>query len=347
MVFLCGVAPQKWCSLLLVLWSLLSLPFISTQAIVGERNSGRYAIVVTLAGPNKLAEYFEWSCRTIGFAADKFDMLVFHESNSKLKDIQCAKNVKFVDLGQNGLAALIVEKTLTGHNSSSETNREELTGLLSQVILNIPRYLIEVKPMTGYLFQKYLSPYSHWTYTDPDIVWGNISSWINPSDAATFDIITLAKLNDAGRLFIRGQFALHKNIESVNSIWKRLPFFFPNAFAQRVVQATRMLREKKSSDSIFTACFHSAEGAYSEVVWFSKVSVKIIGRGFDDFSKDAVVLRPDGVLMRAPKGGGLVEHLESFSKKDLSKSPKSYLDLSPLQVRFVYDSGLFAFILAS
>jgi hypothetical protein len=39
-----------------------------------------------------------------------FDMLVFHEGNSKVQELQCASNVKLIDLGDNGLSKVIVQK---------------------------------------------------------------------------------------------------------------------------------------------------------------------------------------------------------------------------------------------
>ena len=122
-------------------------------------------MIVTLAGTSKLSAYFEWTCRSIGHASSKFDMLVFHESYMRLREISCASNVKFVDLGENGMSKLIVTEILTEFNSTSESNRGDLINALSEVMLNIPRYLIEVKPMSGSLFRDYLHGYSHWTYT--------------------------------------------------------------------------------------------------------------------------------------------------------------------------------------
>jgi hypothetical protein len=167
--------------------------------------NNRFAIVVTIAGTRKLSEYFEWGCRTIGASSLNFDMLVFHESNSKLKEVHCAKNVKFIDLGENGLSKLVVSEVLSTSNHSSEENRGDLINMMSNVMIHVPRYLVEVKPMTGALFRDWLNQYSHWTYTDPDIIWGNLSRWIDDQDTSLFDILTIAKNLDAGRLFIRGQ----------------------------------------------------------------------------------------------------------------------------------------------
>lgn len=318
------------------------LLLMSTEAdISADANSNRYAMIVTLAGPNKLSSYFEWTCRTIGHAASKFDMLVFHESNIRLNEIKCASNVKFYDLGTNGLSKLIVSEILAGFNVSSEDTRGQLTNMLGTVIQHIPRYLIEVKPMSGSLFRKYLSDYSHWTYTDPDIIWGNVANWIDPRDAESFDIITLAKINDAGRLFIRGQFALHKNIARINTLWKDLHFFVPNAFAKRVATAVKLIEQKKSSDTIFSTCFHSAEGYYSQLVFQKKTLVKIIGRGYDDFSKDPVVVGPTGLLLRSKRAelGNTISGMLANPSDLFSASGDAVWNMSPVSVKhnFFFD----------
>lgn len=164
----------------------------------------RGALVVTLAGNHKLSPYFEWSCKTIGYSKDMFDMLVFHESNIMVKNLTCASNVKFIDLGERSLSRLIVDEILKGSNISDST-RTELYTVVSDIIVHSPRYLVEVKPMTGSLFNDALKPYSHWSYTDPDIIWSNLADWVERNDLNTYDIVTLSKNMDAGRLFIRGQ----------------------------------------------------------------------------------------------------------------------------------------------
>ena len=175
-------------------------------------NADRWALIVTLAGTRKLNEYFEWSCRSIGASSSLLDMLVFHEGNERLKQMSCANNVKFINLGENGLSKLITSTILSGglNTSISDTNRNHLTMILSDLIVHIPRYLVEIKPMTGILFEKYLEPYSHWSYTDPDIIWGNLTNWIDVADTKQFEIVSLCKTMDAGRLFLRGQVSKKK-----------------------------------------------------------------------------------------------------------------------------------------
>ena len=68
----------------------------------------KVAILITIAGKNKLSQYFEWGCKSIGHSKAYFDMLIFHEGNSeinsKIDDNVCASNVKFINLGENGIS---------------------------------------------------------------------------------------------------------------------------------------------------------------------------------------------------------------------------------------------------
>lgn len=195
---------------------LVCLSFCIVALSVAELDSRnvRGAVLVTLAGNHKLADYFEWNCRTFGASSDLFDMLVFHEANSKLKELKCAKNVKFIDLGNNGLSKVLIDKVLDG-SASNASVKGRMSMMLNDILLHSPRYLVEIKPMLGDLFREHLTSYTHWSYTDPDIIWGNLADWVDVTDLERFDIVTYAKNMDAGRLFIRGQVLLFCQFESI------------------------------------------------------------------------------------------------------------------------------------
>lgn len=314
---------------------------------------GRIAFIMTLAGPNKLAPYFEWTCKTFGLSAPLYDLIVFHEDNLPLRHIKCPSNVKFVDLGEKGLSRIIVEEVLKDKDMSRDV-RGELLKIANEIIKRCPRYLVEVKPLFGTLFADYLKPYSHWSYTDPDIIWGDLNNWIEDSDLKEFNYISIAKNMDAGRLFLRGQviisyyydlqnnynvvklpiylkLTLHKNIEEVNNLWKKLAYFIPDVYIRRMGNAFRMIKERKTSDEIFYTNFYSAEGWYSQLVFKSPgASVKIIGRGFDDFFREPVVLS-QGRLTRCTLEGKLSDCIDT-----VVSSPQniSYRMLPPIKVSF-------------
>ena len=90
----------------------------------------------------------------------------------------------------------------------------------------------------------------------------------------------------------------------MNEMWQQLEYFSPKVFPERLGSAFRMLQEKKPSDLIFHKNFISAEGWYSQLVFRANMSVKFIGRGFDDFYRHPVVLN-NGQLTRCGLNGNL------------------------------------------
>lgn len=118
----------------------------------------------------------------------------------------------------------------------------------------------------------------------------------------------------------------------VNNISLSLTYFKPDNFAKRMGNAVRMLKESKTADEIQSRNFHSAEGWYSEIVIKSGVSIKIVSRGFDDYSSDPVVYNK-GHLIRCP-----ATDIKSCILEELSMPTNiSVYDMTPIQVRkFVY-----------
>lgn len=197
---------------------------------------------------------------------------------------------------------------------------------------SIPRYLVEMKPMAGHMFKDYLGTYSHWSYTDPDILWGSLSDFMDYDSVADFEIITAAKTNDASRLFVRGQFALHRNTEPTNSLWKELDYLTPVSVAERMTACAVTLRKSadklagpdgtKRKDYIFGKYFHSAEGWYSRAVFesSSRVRVLILSLGFNDFEKMPVLLLGKRLLR--------CESPELEYCLEYAKEPKYLVDVS-------------------
>ena len=148
-------------------------------------------------------------------------------------------------------------------------------------------------------------------------------------DLKEFDIVTVAKTLDAGRLFIRGQFALHKNEIVTNNLYKSLTYLNQADFAQALGTAIGMIRSRKLADEIYNRLFHSSEGWYSAAVFKSGVSVKIIGRGLDDFNKHPVILYKRQ-LIRCPISDGITLHmcvLKLYDSGSPSHQNSSNMDL--------------------
>lgn len=51
--------------------------------------------------------------------------------------------------------------------------------------------------------------YSHWAYSDLDIAFGDLPRWITTEELTDFDIVTYG-FGDQSRVYLRGQFTIHK-----------------------------------------------------------------------------------------------------------------------------------------
>lgn len=277
-----------------------NIPFASeniTDSTVAS-SKPRYALVIALAGSKKLTEYFSWSCRTIYDSRDRFDLLVFHENNQLLRNVTCAENVKFYNLGEKGLSTEIAKTVMNTEDVSNEAS-QQLMKVIDSIFQHIPTYLSEFKPMMGALFGRYLSSYSYWSYSDPDMIFGSLTQWIDDNDLQQYHYYSLARHWDAARLYLRSQFTLHRNIPEVNFLWQRLTYFESQEFASRVGGILRAITEaledkhRKSAppyEAIARRLFHNPEGWYSKLVFENGPGkIKIVGRVFDDFFREPVI----------------------------------------------------------
>ena len=85
----------------------------------------------------------------------------------------------------------------------------ELVGF--PVELPVPYKICEYKPLYGLLFSEYLHGFRYWAHVDMDMLFGNISNFIPWNSIEQYD-----------RLFHRGHFALFRNTDAGNNLF-RLP----------------------------------------------------------------------------------------------------------------------------
>ena len=65
-----------------------------------------------------------------------------------------------------------------------------------------------------------MTGYSHWGYSDLDILFGDLPRWITHDELYDFDIVTYG-YGDQGRVYLRGQFTFHKNVpDTINQLWR-------------------------------------------------------------------------------------------------------------------------------
>ena len=91
---------------------------------------------------------------------------------------------------------------------SFDMMRERLHRLLGpSAHLANPYKLCDYKPLYGLLFERELSGYDVWGYSDADMLWGRLNSFIPPS-----------LLEDYDKAFVFGHFSLHRNCAQVNEL---------------------------------------------------------------------------------------------------------------------------------
>ena len=160
-------------------------------------------------------------------------------------------NVKFVDLGYGGMATLFGSQMPAAMRLPS-TNVSTVTTRLQYMLQKWPRLVAEYKPAFGTIFQRWLgqtSPrrtppfaphpahrstppvpaahttrrraaanYTHWGYSDLDIVLGQLPRFIERSELTDYHIVTYS-FGDQEAVYLRGQWTVHKNVAAVNGIW--------------------------------------------------------------------------------------------------------------------------------
>ncbi len=72
-----------------------------------------------------------------------------------------------------------------------------------------PGKLHDFKPAYGYIFADYLKDYDFWGHTDYDVVYGKLD-----------DFITDELLDSYDKVFTKGHFALYRNCEEINMLFK-------------------------------------------------------------------------------------------------------------------------------
>lgn len=147
-------------------------------------------------------------------------LLLLHEAaeRSSIPPV-CRKrgNVKIEELNDGGIAELHTQRIL---ESSPEIQRSGAEKKMKRLFELAPSSLSEFKPTWGWVFGEYLHKYSHWTYTDADVIFGRLDDWLGGVGFGRYDIETWSFQDDAARLFIRGQWAIHKNQRRINLLWQ-------------------------------------------------------------------------------------------------------------------------------
>lgn len=272
-------------------------------AAAGSANSGggnkaanhRMAIVIPYLPPSDGASptfppYFDLFAMSAAGSASHIDYLIFHcfIPPQLLPDVTTLpSNVKLIDLNtdiaskqnnQCGLAKLFTRVTDQRQlEHKMETPLEQLIHTLSSQIIYFPYILVEYKPAFGHIFAEYLTGYTHWGYSDIDVVFGDMTRWIDTDEWNDYDIVTYG-FGDQDKLYLRGQFTFHKNDPKViNQLWRHCKY---------LSEMDIRYSEKHASERKL----ESAEGCYSQAVIMRKdIKVKWAVKAFSDVGEGSPV----------------------------------------------------------
>ena len=185
----------------------------------------RLAIIIPFIGegPEAVPPYLELFCTAAGGSASLVDFLLIHDGVlDGYYGAPCPENVIFISLSSLEEFSRYMVRVVD-HKPERDIalgqSRERLAKIVATHIIKYPYVLVEFKPALGHIFAEFLKGYSHWGYSDLDILFGDLERWITPDELNDFDIVTYG-FGDQDRIYLRGQFTFHKNEEKINQLWR-------------------------------------------------------------------------------------------------------------------------------
>jgi hypothetical protein len=317
----------------------------SDIAAMGRRYAAlpknRLAIVIPYlapeAGSPTFPPYFDLFAMSAAGSAQDVDYLIFHcfiPPNLLPDEKDLPTNVKLIDLNtkehdeKTKGSGCDMAKLFTRVTDERQSNQQmkmslsKLQSMLSRQIIHLPYILVEYKPAFGHIFADYLKDYSHWGYSDLDVVFGDMSRWIDQDEWTDYDIVTYG-FGDQDKLYLRGQFTFHRNDPTyINQLWRGCKYL------------SEMDVRYANPD---TLKFESAEGCYSQAVITKKdVKVKYAVKAFSDVSEDSPVYAHGMYLsLGSPPSMTFSSAYSAYSAKSVlytastTKSGQELLSLSP------------------
>ena len=277
-------------------WPPVTAALAAARRAAGRHPTYRLAMVVPWLGEQfpPWFEHFLESCRRSDYLVD---WLIFHQ-NAQLPASPPA-NVVFVNLGAHGLGiqfgASIARATNQTHNTYA------LVKMFQLAFQNFAYIVTEYKPTLGVVFAEYLATYSHWSYTDIDLMVGDLPNFLDRAELRDFDIVTYS-FGDYERLYMRGQFAAHRNTRKVSSLWMSCDFLNEGLLHELQVKHAQVERAKEAGQQNTRPRFNSAEGCYSAAVTsHPELRIKYATKVLADFTAEKEIFLSRGAARMCAK----------------------------------------------
>lgn len=91
--------------------------------------------------------------------------------------------------------------------------------LSSPVCISSAKKLCDLRPIYGEIFRKYLVGYDYWGYGDIDVIYGNLSKYLEQAQFSRADIISFRKG------WLSGSLTLCRNAPHVISLFRKSPYW--------------------------------------------------------------------------------------------------------------------------
>lgn len=99
--------------------------------------------------------------------------------------------------------------------SSGEFQRLVNDKLGLDIQLSQPRKVCDYKPLYGHLFERELTDYDYWGYTDLDVIFGDLRRQLTAARLQSFDVLT------ARREYLVGHFTLWRNTTPIRHLYRQ------------------------------------------------------------------------------------------------------------------------------
>jgi hypothetical protein len=127
--------------------------------------------------------------------------------NLWLKSASCNEKIDFVIIGDNQIDENF--KNIKSVDMSFEEVQKRIKNLFGKKAkINSPYKLCEYKPANAHLFPELVDGYDYWGFCDPDVIWGDIYSFIKKGVE-----------NYVDRLYFLGHLSIFKNSEKINNLY--------------------------------------------------------------------------------------------------------------------------------
>lgn len=268
----------------------------------------RVAILLPYLGLD-VPPYLSLFCIGAAGASSVADFVIPHNgilTNWPGRD-QCPDNVVFIDLETtDNMVDLMVSRMLS-HKPEDKwaIPKRRLVALISRHLESKPYSMVEYKGALGHIYQEYIPPstYSHWAYSDFDMLFGDLERHISKDEWEDFDITTYG-YGDQDRLFVRGQFTMHKNDpDVVNQLWR--PCLYMSEVDARFYGIASGEKYR----------FESGEGCYSvAILQNTNIAVKYAVRAWSDAEEESESIYSQSIFLTRSENSPGRHVLTRFTK---------------------------------